>query len=307
MMTIDALEAFVSVARLGSFSRTADSLHRSQPAISRRVSLLEESLGAPLFERVGGGVRLSEPGQALLPHAERALAAVRDGRAAVSAMLFGDAGRVSLAMVGTLADSHLVGLLRGFADRNPGVEIGLRTANSREVSDLVRTGEVTLGLRYYHDPHPDLLSRVVAREPLYLLAAPDNPLAGKTLADAEALRGQTWLAFPATRGGAESAGPMLHRTLAQAGLAEIEVMEVDSLTAQKRLAEAGFGIAMLPASSVREELRRGSLLRIYLPGLAAANPIAVVHRRDGFLSHAAESLLELFESILWEHETGTAE
>lgn len=298
MISIDALEAFLTVARLGNVTRAAEALHRSQPAISRRIALMEDSLGAPLFERTGGGVRLSEPGRLFLPHAERALAALRDGRAAVAAMLGGTAGAVSLAIVGTLADSHLAGLMKRFAADNPGVAVRLRTANSREVSDLVRTGEATLGLRYYPDDSADLDCRVVAHEPLLIVAAPGHRLAGRALTDPHALKGEAWLGFPAEQGGPESAGPMLRRTLASAGLMQAEVTVVDSLTAQKRLAEAGFGLAMLPISSVRDELRRGTLARVEVAGMEAANPVAVVCRRDGFLAPAARALLQLIATML---------
>lgn len=305
MITIDALEAFLTVARLGNVTRAAEALHRSQPAISRRIALMEQNLAAPLFERVGGRVRLSEAGLAFLPHAERALAAVRDGRAAVAALLGGEAGAVSLAMVGTLADSHLAGLLRRYAEDNPGIDVRLRTANSREVSNLVRTGEATLGLRYYPDDSPELVCRVVAHEPLHIVAAPGHALAGGRPVSVEDLRGQTWLGFPAEQGTPESAGPMLRRTLAAAGLIDVEVTVVDSLTAQKRLAEAGFGLAMLPVSSIREELSRVSLVRIDVESLRAANPIAAVYRRDGFLSPAAGSLLAMIEDTL-PGETGSS-
>ena len=67
----EALHTFVTIHRAGGFSVAARRLHRSQPAISRRIALLEEELGAPLFERVAGGVVLSQAGQVLLPYAER--------------------------------------------------------------------------------------------------------------------------------------------------------------------------------------------------------------------------------------------
>jgi DNA-binding transcriptional LysR family regulator len=78
-VTIDELETFVSIARRGGFARAAESLHRSQPAISRRVEMLEQQLGSPLFERVRGGVILTEAGRTLLPYAEAALAGLKDG------------------------------------------------------------------------------------------------------------------------------------------------------------------------------------------------------------------------------------
>src|SRR5690348_7852946 len=105
-MDIDEIQTFVAIADLGGFTRAGLRLHRSQPAISRRLSILERELGAPLFERIRGRARLTEAGRAFLPHAEAALAALKDGRDAVHDLQAGMEGAVSLALVGTLADTQ---------------------------------------------------------------------------------------------------------------------------------------------------------------------------------------------------------
>ena len=160
-MDVDEIRTFVSIAQLGGFTRAAGRLNRSQPAISRRIGLIEQELGAPLLERVRGGVKLTEAGRAFLPFAEAVLAAIEDGREAVRATVSEQQGAVSLALVGTLADTHIVDVLRQFARRSKSVNLDLQTASSTEVSDLVRRGEATLGLRYFDNAHPDLVSRVV--------------------------------------------------------------------------------------------------------------------------------------------------
>src|SRR5216117_1724990 len=78
-MELDQVETFVAIVRRGGFTRAASSLHLSQPAVSRRLDLLERELGRPLFDRTRGGARLTEAGQAFLPHAEALLASMRDG------------------------------------------------------------------------------------------------------------------------------------------------------------------------------------------------------------------------------------
>lgn len=152
-MTIDEIETFVCIAGVGGFTEASTRLGRSQPAISRRIRELERSLGAPLFDRTGRRVALTEAGKALLPHAQAALAAVRDGEQAVRDVA-GEAQALSVAIVGTLADSHIVDALRAFEARFPDAPVDLRTATSREVSVLVRTGEAALGLRYFPIPIP---------------------------------------------------------------------------------------------------------------------------------------------------------
>src|SRR5262245_60809728 len=117
-MDVDSIRTFLSITQLGGFTRAARQLHRSQPAMSRRIDLMEQELGAPLLERVRGGVRLTEAGRAFLPFAESALAAIKDGRDAVRATLQEESGDVSMALVGTLADTHIVDVLRKFARRS---------------------------------------------------------------------------------------------------------------------------------------------------------------------------------------------
>src|SRR5215831_9043813 len=106
-MDLDQVEAFVAIVRRGGFTRASSILHLSQPAISRRVHLLEQALGAPLFERMPSGAVLTDAGRAFLPHAEALLASMRDGIDAVGALFGTSRGAVTLAVVGTLASTSL--------------------------------------------------------------------------------------------------------------------------------------------------------------------------------------------------------
>jgi len=290
---IESIRTFLSIAQLGGFTRAARHLHRSQPAISRRIRLVEHELGAPLLERVRGGVRLTEAGKAFLPFAETALAAIKDGRDAVRASVNEEAGDVSLALVGTLADTQIVDVLRKFARRSKSSSLDIRTASSQEVSDLVRRGEVMLGLRYFADARPEITLRVVGEERMLVVCAADHRLA-KVRARKTDLRDERWIGFPVARG-RESFGYVLSRQLAAAGLDDAKVSVIDSLTAQKRLVEAGFGIALVPESSVRDELRLGSLAEIDAPAIRTSIPIALIHRREGYLNTAARTLIDLLD------------
>ena len=127
-MDIEEIRTFVAIAQLGGFTRAALRLHRSQPAISRRIGLIEQELGAPLLERTHGRASLTEAGRAFLPFAEVILSAIEDGRQAVQATISEEGGAVSLALVGTLADSNIIDVLRQFAQRSIAVELDLRTA-----------------------------------------------------------------------------------------------------------------------------------------------------------------------------------
>jgi len=292
-MDVAMIEAFVAVVEAAGFTRAAARLHLSQPALSRRIGLLESELRQPLFERGRRGGRLTDAGRTFLPHAQAALACLRDGAAAVHALEQGDAGSLTLAIVGTLASTGISAQLGRFHAAHPQLRVLLRTGSSAEVSALVRRGEAALGLRYFADPSADVVSRELYREALVVVAAPSHPLAAVRRIAPARLRHASWVAFPPRRGAApDPFGQVLARGLAAAGLDASDVVVIDSLTAQKRLVEAGFGLAHVPPSSVRKELAQGTLRTLDVPALRASIDVALIHRKSAFLGPAARRLIE---------------
>src|SRR5262245_30159666 len=306
---IDQVEAFVAIVRRGGFTRAAAALHLSQPAVSRRLELLEREVGRPLFDRARGGARLTEAGRAFLPHAEALLACVRDGVAAVRALHSPDSGAVAVALVGTLASTALTTRLQRFRRAHPKVRLTLRTALSREVSSLVRRGDADLGLRYFSDPDPEMLCVPLYREPLVTVCAPSHRLAAERRPTVKHLAGEPWVAFPPRPGAAvESYAQLLVERLTALGLRDAEIVPIDSLTAQKRLVEAGFGLGLMPERSVEEELRLGTLRTLSVRAMRLAVPVVLVHRRRAYVSGAAQALIALLSDARAErrHTTGLA-
>ncbi|HZR80022.1 MAG TPA: LysR family transcriptional regulator [Candidatus Binatia bacterium] len=294
MMDFPNVEAFLAIVRLGAFTRAADALHVSQPALSRRIGLLEHELGQPVFERGRTGARLTDAGSAFLPHAEAALASLRDGAAAVEALAHGETGRLTLAIVGTLASTDVTAQLRRFRDDHPRLDFLLRTGNSAEVSGLVRRGEAALGLRYFADAARDVVSRRLYGEPLVVVAAAGHPLGRARRIAPARLREEAWVAFSPRRGAAiDPFGQVVARSLAAAGLDESKRVVIDSLTAQKRLVEAGFGVALVPESSVREELALQTLRRLDVPALRATVDVTLIHRKHAVLGPAGQRLVDV--------------
>jgi DNA-binding transcriptional LysR family regulator len=115
------------------------------------------------------------------------------------------------------------------------------------------------------------------------VCAPDHPLANARTA--RQLCGERWIGFPAPG--------VLQRVLVKAGLDGAEFVPIDSLTAQKRMVEAGFGLALLPESSVDEELRAGTLRALRVPAMRATIPVVLIHRRRAFQSGATQALTTL--------------
>lgn len=292
-MDSDALLTVVTIHRAGGFSAAAEALGRSQPAISRRIALLEAELGGPVFERTAAGVRLSTLGKTLLPHAERALAAIEDGQAAVRDLRERHAGPLTLAVVGTLAGPSLTRVLRRFGAQAPGARLEVRTATSAQVSDLVATGAASVGVRYFADRSDALDCHPMPPEPLAVTCAPEHPLAGRRIKRLTELGAERWLAFPRRNESGEAVAETLFALFLTRGVSDLQWSAIDSLTAQKRMVEAGIGIALLPRSAVDEELRAASLAVIDVADLDAANPVFAVSRRGGYLSRAARLLLDI--------------
>jgi DNA-binding transcriptional LysR family regulator len=295
-MDSNALNTFLAVHRRGGISSAARALHRSQPAISRRIALLERELGVPLFERIAGRTMLSDAGRVMVPYAERAVAAAQDAENAVRALAKPNSGPVALAVVGTLAGGPLSRIMKRFAREHPDVDLTLRTATSAEVSDLVKRGEASIGLRYEHDRSRDLDCELLFAERLRVVCALDHRRAGRRVARLAELRDERWIAFPAAPGRREVTATHVFALFQTHGLGDVDWTPVDSLTAQKRLVEAGFGIALLSESNAAEELGHSAIATITVGDLSAHQEVVAVTRRGGFLSAASRSLLDILRA-----------
>ena len=293
-MELSQLEAFVTIAQHQGFSRAAAVLHLSQPAISRRVSLLEDELGVSLFDRVHGGALLTRAGETFLPYAHRALAATRDGAHALEALAQQEQGTIKLALVGTLASTDLTARFLDFRQAYPQYRLMLRTARSKDVSAMVQSGEVHLGLRYFADPNPDIVSQEVGDESLGVVCSAQHVFDRKRQLEARDLAGMPWVSFPTGVGDSgEPFTEVLEQQLRRAGLGSAELIAIDSLTAQKRLIEADFGFGLLPLSSIQEELQLGALQLLDIQSLQTSVPIMAIYRQHGYLSNAVKSLLQV--------------
>src|SRR5439155_23296343 len=147
-------------------------------------------------------------------------------------------------------------------------------------------------LRYGLDPHPELTSSTIFEEPMHPVCSPRHRLAKARRIEAAALTGEPWVTFPPRPGvTGEPYTTSLYQRLAACRLGGAEIVPIDSLTAQKRMVEAGFGLALLPESSVDEELRTGTLREMRISGRRDTIPVVLIHRRRAYLSGAARALM----------------
>jgi DNA-binding transcriptional LysR family regulator len=288
----DGLGTFLGAYRAGSISAAAEVLHLSQPAISRRLQGLERQLGAPLFDRLPNGLRLTAAGRVLLPHAERILAAVADAAQAVAEHRDRPIGKVSTGVVGSLIEPHITHVLRVLVGDHPEMEIDVTTGTSAQVCDGVRRGELDLGVTYAQVADADLELRTIARERLVVVCAPDAPHASERLRGNE-LRRHRWLVFPDRPSQPETSGTIARRTLEAHHVPAARLRPIDSLSAQLALARSGYGFALLPDSMAGPEVAAGRLAVVDAPALHIEVPITLCTRRSAHHSPAAAAIIEL--------------
>lgn len=245
-MELRQLAYLVAVAEEGGFTRAAEKLHVAQPGISAQIRQLERELGQPLFDRAGRTVRLTAAGAAVLPHARAALAAVTGARLAVEELTGLLRGHVAVGTVTSLgADTDLPGLLAGFHDAHPGVEITLAEDTSDQLLAGLLDGRYDLALAGLAGRAPagiDTLTFLDAE--LVAAVAPGDPLARRKSVALAELDGRPLILLPHGTG----LRAAVEDGCAAAGFRPRVAFEAGNPEVLAALAERGLGVALLPAA-----------------------------------------------------------
>jgi DNA-binding transcriptional LysR family regulator len=273
------IEAFLEVARRQNLSRAAEALFVSQPTLTARLQSLEAALGEQLFVRTRRGMRLTEAGDAFLPYAEHAVAALADGRERLSELRRGEAGRLVLGAPPTVSTYTLPALLARFSAAHPGVRLAVKTGTSEEILDMVLHDQVQLGI-IRALANQEIETIPLFTDTLVLIAGPGHRLArsspGRQARMAD-LAGEVLVLF----GRSSSYLEFTTATFRQAGVLPGSVLELDNIEAAKKMVERGLGVSLVPTSTVAGELAAGTLARIELIDAAPARrEIVAVRRRD---------------------------
>lgn len=290
-MDLGQLEAFVQVASRRSFSRAADALGVTQPSVTARIQALERDLAEMLFERNGRGVSLTEAGTFFLPHAQRVLRALQDGRDAVESLRQLELGTLRLGAAPTISTYLLPELLKQFRSQYPGLEVSVRTEYSEEIVRMVLADEIQVGLER-SITHPEAIAVPLYRDELILVVSPEHPFVERGIATVEEVSRQPLIMF--NRGSGYYR--LVYDALRQAGVLPSPTMELDNMEATKKMVEQRLGIAVLPKLAVEHELERGELRRIRVKGMAMPRPqIALIYRRGRPLNRAALAFVRMLE------------
>ena len=299
--TFRQLRVFSEVARHLSFSKAAQALHLTPPAVTMQVKELEADVGLPLFDRSGRAVALTTPGEYMLVYARRMLATLKDAQDAAARLKHVEAGTLTIGMVST-AKYFLPRLLAEFRREHEGVEIRLAEGNREKLVQMLQANDVDVAVM--GRPPRELATRAepFAAHPHVFVAPVDHPLlkeGGATTV--ESLR--PWGFIVREQGSGTRAA--LEKFLEQARLEPRIDMEMGSNETIKQAVIAGMGISFLSLHTLQLELDHRLLALLHVEGAPVVRAWNVVHTLSKVLSPAAEAfryfVLERGEAYLAEH------
>ena len=288
-MELRNINTFLHIAELHSFSRTARLLGYSQSAISSQVAQLEAELGAPLFDRVGKTVRLTDAGETFLGYARTLLATAEQAQAALQPARQ-ISGSLRIALADSVCSTFLPGLLKRYHALCPQVELVLCTATADEMLQMLSTNQVDLS--YTLDQpilQPSIVLAADVPEPVCFIAPADHPLAARDSVSLEELSQQDFLLTE--RG--MSYRDALDQRLAAQGLAIHPYLELGSAALLCQMVEQGMGLSFLPEYIVRPGLAAGKLARLNVPDCAVEMRRQLFYHRDKWLTPQMKTFIEL--------------
>lgn len=268
-MDLRQFRYFLRIAELGNLSRAAESLHVAQSALSRHLANMEAEFGQALLLRTGRGVRLTPAGEELARYARAMLRLGDEAKAALAQTAATPAGTVAVGLPLSLTRALCIPLLQRLRARHPALSLQLYDEISGRLADRLRSGLLQVALLFEDAGLDGLRWRPVFEEELFLAVSARDPLAGDGAVDLRALAAVP-LAIP---GPGHGVRPIVERALRGAGLAPRVLVEANSLTAMTQVARAGIGAAVLPASSVEDEVAAGDLVLLRLEGGALTRTV----------------------------------
>jgi DNA-binding transcriptional LysR family regulator len=288
-MDWNELRTFLAVAESGSFSRAAEQLHLTQPAVSKRIQSLESGLDVRLFDRVGKRVYLTEAGSLLKPRAERMLAELADTEVVLRNLHQRVDGRLGIATSHHVGLHRLAPVLKAFTQRHAAVQLDIDFVDSEAAHDLVRSGSTELAIVTLAPvPDPLLACERVWADPLVFVAAADHALSGQSRIPLEKLA-----TYPALLPGLGTfTGRIVVERFARAGLALNTAMSTNYLETIGMLAGIGLGWSVLPATMVQ-----APLVTLDVDCGLLGRVLGAVTNRSRTLSNPAGAFLEVLRGF----------
>jgi len=274
-MNIESFKVFCDLCDTGSFSRAAEASDITQSAVSQQIRNVEKQFGVPLVDRSSNIFTLTPEGLVYLSACRDILARYdslgtrfRIARGALD-------GELRLASVISIALHNLPPVLKQFRKTHPGVEVKVNYRKAEEIYSAVRDGHADLGLVAYPKARPGMRAITCWQERLVLVLPPGHPLSGKRPITLNQLQGQLFVALlPET-----PTRQHLDRFLKKAGVKVTYVAELDNIETVKAAVAAEIALSIVPESSIRQEIRQGTLTSRLIQADRMWRPMGAITRR----------------------------
>lgn len=284
-MDTQLLQAFSAIAETGSFSAAAEQLHLTQPAISKRIALLEQQLDCSLFDRSGRQTTLTEAGRALLPHSQAVLQQLRVAKRHIQDLRGGVTGLLTMGISHHMGLHRIPEVLQKFSQQYPDVRLDIDFLDSEEAYERVLLGEVELGvITLAPEAKPSLQQLEIWNDELVVTVARNHPLANKKTVNAKALS-----QYRAILPGLNTYTGRIIKALFEEQKLPLDVsMSTNYLETIKVMVSIGLGWSVLPKTLLDE-----TLCGLNLSGQKMSRNLGVVMHRERSLSNAATAFLQL--------------
>jgi DNA-binding transcriptional LysR family regulator len=276
------LKVFEAVARHLSFSRAAEELHLTQPAVSTQVKQLEAHAGLPLFEQLGRRIYLTSAGTEMLQHARSILGQFRAAEEAMAQLKGIAGGRLNVAVI-SAGDYFFPRLLAEFARAHPGITLNLTVHNREELLHCLDGNLTDLAVMVRPPADLDTLNEAFAPHPYVIVAAPDHPLASRRRIPLDAVVREPFVIRERGSDTWNSMQEALGRRIRTLNVA----MEIRSTETIKQAVMAKMGLSFLSAHTISLELQLGRLAVLDVQGFPVLFNWYVVHRRNKHLPPVA--------------------
>ena len=302
-MQLSQITAFLIIAELESFSLAAERLHITQPAVSKRISQLEQSMKATLFDRIGKRSILTPNGLAFLPHAERILHEVKTYKSSLSSHDDKPSGTLALATSHHIGLHRLPQILRDFKIKYPQVDLDLHFMDSEDACVAVANNEIELAVVTL----PENVDAKLNLEPVWIddlqiVLAPDHPLANNS-----DIKKQTLLEYPAIL---PSIGTFTRRIINNYFSTNKDqmkiILETNYLETIKVMVSANLGWSMLPASMLDNTVVGKPLSSSGMSGLEIQRVLGIVTHRNRTLSLSSQAFISMLQQVRAEPAQTTA-
>jgi DNA-binding transcriptional LysR family regulator len=288
------LQVFYTVGKQLSFTKAAELLYMTQPAVTFQVKQLEEHFNTRLFERSHGRISLTPAGELVMGYADRILSLAVELDARVGEMTGQVAGPIMIGASTTIAEYQLPKILGEFKQRYPQVQARLTVANSETIEGKVADHTLDVGLIESPSHDPSLSTYACCDDELVMICAPQHALAGKCVVTPKQLAEQPYVSREQGSGTREVIDQYFRDNGINPDDLHIE-MELGSREAIKGAVEAGLGIAILSASTITKEIKLGDLVALRLdPPLF--RELSLVYAPEKFRSKLLDAFIALVET-----------